>query len=219
MGKTFTYPTETKVGDMLSFNNKGLVPFMIKLFSPGVSHIETMAINPKNGNMECISAHHDGVYFKTIEEVLRNATENGGTAYYHKLDETVRAILEDNDGIARINQCAIDLDGGSYDFLHLIGVGIDDVHINWLKVFPQIPDWILKTLRSVFQNEPTKRAVVCSAVFCWLVVNSGLEISDDLINPSEVTPHEDTMFKLFQDYIVCTGDDKGIRDYNTDAII
>jgi len=209
---SYQVPTEPQIGEMLSFNTKGFVSWLIRLFSPGVNHIETFAFNPETGNIECISARADGVTFKPVEEVVKNAK---GTVYYHKLSKEAHDTID----FEKVNQCAIELDGASYDFLHLIGVGIDDVHIDWLKVFPKVPDWVIKALKTAFTNQPTKRAVVCSGVFNWLVVNYGFGLSTIDYNPSEVTPLEVCRYKIFQDYQVLKGDDKGIRDYNTVKII
>ncbi|MFC1535729.1 hypothetical protein ACFL4H_00015 [Candidatus Neomarinimicrobiota bacterium] len=209
MSEQFQVPTVPQIGESLSFYTTGsIVSWGIRLLSPGVNHVETFAWNPKSEKIECTSAHADGVYFRPIEQVIREAK---GTVRYHKLRPKVRELLD----IEQVNACAVELDGASYDFLHLLGVGIDDVHINWLKVFPKVPDWVLKTLRATFENEPTKRAVVCSGVWNWLVLNYGLGLSTKYYNPSEITPWESFKYDLYEDAITVKGKVRPIRNYNS----
>lgn len=209
MNKQFQTPMNPQIGEALSFyTTKSFVSWGIRLFSPGVNHIETFALNPDSEKIECISARTDGVSFKPIDEIVRHAK---GTIRYHKLRPEIRKIFD----AEKCNQCAIELDGVSYDYLHLLGVGIDDVHINWLKIFPKVPDWVIKMLKTQFFNEPTKKAAVCSGVWTWLVLNYGLGLDTTKYNPSEVTPHQAVMYDIFEDTVTLNGKIRPIRDYSS----
>jgi hypothetical protein len=211
MSETYYLPADPQPGDCLAFRGKGFLSKLIMLFSPGVSHMETIAFNPETNNFECLSAVKRGVRFKPIVDVVK---EFKGDVYYLKVAATIRESLD----LDLFNQAVMDLDGVSYDFLHFIGVGIDDWHLNWLMWVPKIPEWLVKTLKSVFHNTPTMKKTVCNGVQEWTFVYHGLGIQN--YNPSEETPLDTCRKKLYAvDYKVLKGEDGGIRGYNTKEVL
>ena len=52
MSEPYYLPKKLMPGDQLAFRTKGFLSFMIRLVSPGVNHIETIAYNPKTDRSE-----------------------------------------------------------------------------------------------------------------------------------------------------------------------
>jgi len=209
MTTVYYIPTGLEAGDQLAFHTKGFIPWVIRLASPGVNHIETIARNPKSGMLEAFSARKDGLSFKPILEVVRDAK---GKVRLHRLKTSVRKKLD----FERMEAAVNELDGKTYDFLHVIGVGIDDWHINLLKHIPKVPNWLINTLKVTFRNAPSMEQAVCSSVWEWMVIYHGLSKTDT--NPSEQTPNDSCAKAVFRPYQVLKDEDWEIRDYNTKEI-
>jgi len=205
----YSIPDEPKVGDIIAVNGKGVLSFMIKLFSIGISHTEIIAQNPRSGMLECFSADEHGARFKPIENVVR---ETEGEIYYLQLRSEVRARLDEN----KFGEMIANLDGVAYDYLHFAGVAIDDWHIDWLSIFPKIPGWVLKSLKSVFRNTETMAKVVCSGACAW-ALKAGLGLT---YNASEEMPLNICQYNLYKiSYDVLKGNDRGISNYNSENVL
>ena len=209
MSEQFQIPTEPKPGDILAFNTKGFLSTLIRFFSIGINHTEIVAQNPETGNLECFSADSHGTRFKPIENVVREAD---GHIYYLELRDDVRKKFDE----VAFGEIILQLQNIPYDVLHFIGVAIDDWHIDWLSIFPKIPEWILKMLKGIFQNAETKSKVVCSGVAAWSFKQS-LNIN---VNASEEMPLNICQYNLYKvAYKILKGTDKGISGYNKTNVL
>ena len=205
MGKQIYFPNNPKVGDIIAVNGKGRLSWLIKLISRGTSHVEILATNPESGEIECFSADGKGARFKPIKDVIKYTD---GSIYWLELNPEIREKLDE----FKLNEVIISLVGVPYDFLHFIGVAIDDEHLEWLKIFKRIPTWALTAFKSVFRNSETMAKVVCSGACAW-GLKEGLDLG---INASEQTPSDICRFNLYLDkYKVLKEPNKGISKYNT----
>ena len=208
MNKQFFTPNDHQIGDILAFNTKGFLSTLIRLFSIGINHTEIIAQNPDSGELECFSADAHGTRFKPIENVVREAD---GTIYYLQLRDGARKKLDEN----AFGETILQLQDVPYDVLHFLGVAIDDWHIDWLSIFPKIPNWIMKTLKGMFHNTETMAKVVCSGCAAWAFKRS-LNIE---VNASEEMPLNVCQYDLYEtNYQVLKGKDKGISKYNTTIV-
>lgn len=207
--QTYSIPNELLPGYLLAFRGKGFLSKLIMIVSPGVSHAETIAHNPDSDTYEAFSAVEKGTRFEEVERVVAEAK---GTVYFMKLRQDVIERMDMDLFIGAVAS----LMNKPYDFLHFVGVGIDDWHVNLLRFIPKIPEWIIKSLMSVFRNSPTMQKVVCSGVYAWAMQQAlGLDI-----NPSEQTPLDLCRWDIFEpEYIVLKGKDKGIKKYNTVKVL
>ena len=209
MSEYFFIPTEPKLGDILAFNTKGFLSTLIRFFSIGINHTEVIALNPESEQLECFSADSHGTRFKPIDNVVREAE---GSVYYLELRTDVRKKFDEQ----KFGEMILSLQNLPYDVLHFIGVAIDDWHIDWLSIFPKIPEWVLKMLKGIFQNAETKSKVVCSGVAAW-----GFKGSLDIkVNASEEMPLNICQYNLYKiGYEVLKGKDKGISGYNKTNVL
>ena len=209
MNKQLSTPMIPQVGEIIAVNGKGWLSTLIKIFSSGVSHVEILALNPKTEEIECFSADEHGARFKPIIDVVKETT---GDIYYLQLRDEIREKLDE----AKFGETIISLDGVPYDMLHFIGVAIDDEHIQWLSIFKNIPKWIIKTLKGVFQNTETKNKVVCSGACAW-GLKQGLGLG---INASEETPLDVCRYDIYKpEYKMLKGKPFKISKYNTVKVI
>lgn len=207
--QVYYIPTDLIPGYLLAFRGKGFVSKMIMIASPGVSHAETIAFNPETIALQAFSAIEKGTRFEDVERVILDAK---GTVYYMKLRQEVIDRMD----MDRFIGAVASLMNKPYDFLHMIGVGIDDWHVNLLRFVPKMPQWVIKALRSVFRNSPTMQKVVCSGVYAW-AMQQALDLD---INPSEQTPLDLCRWDIFEpEYIVLKGKDKGIKGFNTVKVL
>jgi len=205
MSEAYQVPSEPKVGDIFAVSGKGWLSYLIKIVSRGVSHVEILAQNPKSGDIECFSADGKGARFKTMKDVVLGTD---GDITYLELRDDVRAKLDEQ----KFGEVIIALDGVPYDILHLIGVGIDDEHINFLSFFKRIPTWLLTLLKSAFHNEETMAKVVCSGASAW-GLKKGLDLK---INASEQTPLDICRWNLYKSETkLLKGEVMTISNFNT----
>ena len=209
MSEVMYFPNDAQIGDILAFNSKGWLPTLIRFFSIGINHTEIIAQNPTSGELECFSADSHGTRFKPIENVIR---ETEGNIYYLQLRDEVRKNLDET----VFGETILQLQDIPYDVLHFLGVAIDDWHIDWLGIFPKIPSWVLKTLKSMFRNTETMAKVVCSGCAAW-AFKKGLKIQ---VNASEEMPLNICQYNLYKsDYQVLKGKNKGITNYNQTNVL
>jgi len=209
MSKQTFYPSNPKVGEIFAVNGKGWVSYLIKLISRGVSHVEILALNPESGEIECFSADGKGARFKPMKDVVK---DTDGDITYLELRDDVREKFDEQ----KFGEVIISLDGVPYDFLHLIGVGIDDEHINFFSIFSRIPTWILTMLKGVFHNEETLAKVVCSGASAW-GLKKGLGLN---INASEQTPLDICRWNLYKPKVkLLKGNPMTISKFNTVEVI
>ena len=208
---TYQLPSKMHVGDIVAVSGKGFLSTLIKLFSFGISHVEIIAVNAATGKRECFSADQYGARFKPLENVVRDTK---GSIYYLPLRDDVRAKLD----IDKINETMAELAQKEvpYDFLHFVGVAIDDHHIDALGVFSKIPKWIFGSLKGAFQNTETMTKVVCSGACAW-GFKMGLGID---VNASEESPLDICRYNLYKaEPLVLKGKAKNISKYNTNNVL
>ena len=208
---TYQLPNEMHIGDIVAVSGKGFLSTLIKVFSVGISHVEIVAVNAETGKRECFSADKYGARFKPLESVVRDTK---GSIYYLPLRDSVRSKLDVgkvNDTMAELAQKEV-----PYDFLHFAGVAIDDRHIEWLSIIPQISKWVLGALKGAFQNTETMTKVVCSGACAWgFKVGLGIDI-----NASEESPIDICRYNLYKAVpLVLKGKEKKISGYNTNNIL
>ena len=210
MSKVIYYPSEPKVGNIFAVSGKGWLSTLIKIFRKNsVSHVEILALNPESEKIECFYADGKGARFKTMQDVVRNTS---GSITYIELRDDVREKFDE----VKFGETIIALDGVPYDFLHFIGVQIDDYHIDKLKFFKKIPAWLITSLKGVFHNTETMAKIVCSGACAW-GLKKGLGLG---INASEQTPLDICRWNLYKpDVKLLKGDPMIISKFNTIAIM
>ena len=219
-------------GDLFAWNTpKSKISTLIRLttsgfhFRSGINHVAPLGYSTKdlmNDELElkALSAEAQGVEYRFIMEIIKQAEEKGSTLYHLPLRPLVRELFN----FAFYQSMGDELDGKPYGYLqHFVAVAIDDRHVNWLSNFGFVKRWMLKAFRTAMFNDPdTVRKAVCSSVTAWQFIEALEEYLNkypEQLNPNEQTPVDTTSWKLYESYNVLAGKDKGIHRFSTEDIL
>jgi len=140
----------------------------------------------------------------------------GTNVYWGPLSGEARSRFNDEE----FKKVCDKMEGVPYDYWHLLGVGIDDKHINWLmkglKFLPFHKAWWGKALKKIFRNKEMISKVVCSGFTSYADRKStGVKIE----NISEMTPQDQAMRGIHSsNYYQLLGDHLLIPNYNTEQV-
>jgi len=219
-------------GDLFAWNTpKGVISTGIRIvtsgfnFSKGINHVAPLGFSTKdleNDELElkALSAEKEGVRYRYIVEMIKEAEKDGSTLFHLPLMEWVRELFD----FGRYQAMGDELDGKPYGYLqHFVAVAIDEGHVNWLSSFGFVKGWMLKAMRTAFYNDPeTIRKAVCSSVTAWEYIEAlreHLAQYRNQLNPNEQTPVDTTSWMIYRNINVLAGKNKDIHRFGTEDIM
>ncbi len=112
------------------------------------------------------------------------------------------------------------MEGVPYDYWHLLGVGIDDKHINWLmkglRFLPFYKAWWGKALKKIFKNKEIISKVVCSSFTAYA---DRMSIGVKIENVSEETPQDQAVRGIHDsNYYQILGEHLLVPDFNSETV-